>query len=68
MNKPLEREIDPPVEAIVPRPGAADGAPKSVPIWSSEQLLEGSHEARIVHHGEEYRLLLTRNQKLILVK
>lgn len=40
----------------------------AVPTWSSEQLLAGSKEAHIVHAGEVYRLLRTRNQKLILVK
>jgi hemin uptake protein HemP len=43
-------------------PGAA------APTWSSDQLLGQANEAHIVHGGEVYRLLRTRNQKLILVK
>ena len=35
---------------------------------SSEQLLAGRRELLIEHGGEEYRLLLTRNGKLILTK
>lgn len=40
----------------------------SVPTWTSEQLLGEANEARIIHGNEVYRLLRTRNQKLILVK
>jgi len=39
-----------------------------VRIWVSSQLLGQAHEARIEHGGEVYRLLRTRNDKLILVK
>ena len=34
----------------------------------SEEILQGSKEVRIVHEGEVYRLLVTRNGKLILQK
>ena len=34
----------------------------------SEDLLRGGREARIVHGDEVYRLLVTRNHKLILQK
>jgi hemin uptake protein HemP len=36
--------------------------------WTSAQLLGQANEARILHGNEVYRLLRTRNQKLILVK
>jgi hemin uptake protein HemP len=42
--------------------------PREVRNWSSEQLLGSSTEAHIVHGNEVYRLLRTRNDKLILVK
>lgn len=34
----------------------------------SEEILQGHKEVRIVHEGEVYRLLVTRNGKLILQK
>ena len=34
----------------------------------SEDLLAGAREVVIVHNGEEYRLQVTRNGKLILIK
>jgi hemin uptake protein HemP len=40
----------------------------AVKTWTSAELLGGAHEARIQHGAEVYRLLLTRNGKLILVK
>ncbi len=35
---------------------------------NSEHLLQGGRELFIAHAGEEYRLRLTRNDKLILTK
>jgi hemin uptake protein HemP len=40
-------------------------ARKTIP---SDQLLQGSREVQIAHAGETYRLLVTRNNKLILQK
>ena len=34
----------------------------------SDEILQGHKEVRIVHEGEVYRLLVTRNGKLILQK
>lgn len=48
-------------------PGTAPHS-TAAPTWSSDQLLGQANEAHIVHGGEVYRLLRTRNQKLILVK
>ena len=39
-----------------------------MPVYRSEELLQGRNEVWIVHAGKTYRLLRTRNQKLILVK
>lgn len=38
------------------------------PVYRSEDLFHGVNEVWIVHAGKTYRLLRTRNQKLILVK
>jgi hemin uptake protein HemP len=44
-------------------------APAPVPrSLDSRALLGGAHEVRITHAGQEYRLRLTRNDKLILTK
>lgn len=45
--------------------------PQSVaatPRLKSADLFRGTHELVIEHHGQEYRLRLTRNDKLILNK
>ena len=47
---------------------SAKPVPRTVPSWSSDQLLGQATEAHIVHGNEVYRLLRTRNDKLILVK
>lgn len=41
---------------------------ESPPTYDSESLLRGVREVLIRHHGEVYRLRLTRNDKLILHK
>jgi hemin uptake protein HemP len=40
----------------------------AIRTWSSQEILGTANEARITHGTEVYRLLLTRNQKLILIK
>lgn len=50
----------------LPRPSATVRAP--LPRLRSEQLFRDSHELIIEHQGQEYRLRLTRNDKLILNK
>ena len=40
----------------------------SLPRLRSEDLFRSSHELIIEHQGQEYRLRLTRNDKLILNK
>ena len=45
---------------LVPRP--------QLPRLRSEDLFRSSHELIIEHQGQEYRLRLTRNDKLILNK
>lgn len=40
----------------------------NVPTLQSQHLFAMSNEIRIQHGGEEYRLRLTRNNRLILTK
>ncbi len=40
----------------------------SMPRLKSQELFRGTHELIIEHQGQEYRLRLTRNDKLILNK
>jgi hemin uptake protein HemP len=37
-------------------------------VMNSEELLQGERELIIIHSGQMYRLLCTRNNKLILQK
>ena len=39
-----------------------------LPIMQSQHLFALTNEVRIEHEGEEYRLRLTRNNRLILTK
>ena len=42
--------------------------PAARKVVSSEQLMGGAREVAIRHEGQEYRLQVTRNGKLILTK
>jgi len=41
---------------------------KAVPVLEIEKLFDGFREIRLFHGSKEYRLSLTRNNKLILTK
>jgi hemin uptake protein HemP len=47
------------------RPGAAGGRPRRLKV---SDLLAGEREAILEHDGQEYRLRITVNGKLILTK
>ena len=47
--------------------GAGEGS-ATVRTIPSEDLLRGERQVVILHHGEAYRLLVTRNDKLLLQK
>jgi hemin uptake protein HemP len=47
-------------------PAGSGGRP--LPVIDSERLFDGHTEIRIRHRGEEYRLRITRQGKLILTK
>lgn len=55
-------------ETRMPVPGSLPGYPAGNGPLTSEQLLGGSNEVRIVHGGCVYSLRLTRQGKLILTK
>lgn len=46
----------------------SNGEAAGIPTYKSQALLSGGREAVIQHAGEEYRLRLTRQGKLILTK
>jgi hemin uptake protein HemP len=48
-----------------PSPAGPTKGPQQVDV---QQLLAGAQEVRLVHHGVEYRLRVTRQGKLILTK
>jgi hemin uptake protein HemP len=50
------------------RPTATLSLKPSAPRVRSDDLLRGSRELVIEHRGQEYRLLRTRNDRLILNK
>lgn len=52
---------------VLPHP-VMHSRPTSLPRLRSEDLFRSSHELIIEHRGQEYRLRLTRNDKLILNK
>jgi hemin uptake protein HemP len=53
------------LKAHINRPALPQPTPQR---YDSQQLLRGSKEILIEHHGQLYRLKLTRNDKLILNK
>lgn len=50
------------------KPAPAQERPRTKKQMTSESLFEGAHELLILHAGEEYRLRITKNGKLILTK
>jgi len=55
-------------QSFKPRFAASVERPAARPRLNSQELFRHSNEIVIEHHGEEYRLRLTRNDKLILNK
>jgi hemin uptake protein HemP len=43
-------------------------APLTLPLYESAALFQGARVVNITHAGETYRLLITRNNRLILQK
>lgn len=57
----------PPTPAT-PSPAVPPAAPVDPPSIASTELFQGSRVVVITHAGENYRLLVTRNNRLILQK
>lgn len=57
MNEPTKQQ-----------PSANQAASDSVRVIDSETLFQGQKLVVIQHEGEDYRLILTRNNRLILQK
>ncbi len=51
-----------------PKPTSETAAARSVREIRSIDLFKGERTVVITHEGEQYRLMITRNQKLILQK
>jgi len=49
-------------------PSAAPAAPLERKRVTSAELLKGERQVLILHAGQEYRLQVTKNDKLILTK
>jgi hemin uptake protein HemP len=54
--------------SMIPTAAASAPAPTEPPRIESTSLFQGSRVVVISHAGESYRLLLTRNNRLILQK
>jgi hemin uptake protein HemP len=52
----------------IPAPESPDRGGDEVPVLEARRLFGRFQEIRIQHRGEEYRLRITRNHKLILTK
>ena len=50
------------------KPAAPPESGEDVSVIASEQLFAGRSEVRVRHRGQEYRLRITRQGKLILTK
>ncbi len=57
-----------PTSRVPGREPEASALPLAVRRLDSGTLLEGAREIIIVHRGQEYRLRVTRAEKLILTK
>jgi hemin uptake protein HemP len=56
-------------DAAGTEPPSSTGAPPTPPrVLDVAQLLAGRDEVRLLHRGQEYRLRITRQGKLILTK
>jgi hemin uptake protein HemP len=51
-----------------PQGTARDSSSESARMISSQDILKGEKQVIIEHRGEQYRLILTKNDKLVLHK
>jgi len=64
----LTRPMNSRPDDSLPTDPAEDATASGPRVISSQDLLQGQREVLIEHAGEHYRLLLTRNGKLLLQK
>jgi hemin uptake protein HemP len=59
-----------PTKVIPPAafPSRQNGVPDAPPVWQSRDLFQGCQEVIIQHDGQDYRLRITQQNKLILTK
>jgi len=57
-------EVTPPAQQAMSRNGLAEQSP----VWQSRDLFQGRQEIVIHHDGQDYRLRVTQQNKLILTK
>jgi hemin uptake protein HemP len=48
--------------------GNAETKTQTVPVLDTDELFKGGREVKLFHHRQEYRLRITKNEKLILTK
>lgn len=53
---------------LIPAGVAQPGVEPVTPLWSSDALFQGRQEIVIRHDGQDYRLRITRMNKMILTK
>jgi hemin uptake protein HemP len=63
-ESPLQPANSPAPESQTPEASA----PLALPLYESAELFQGARVVNISHAGETYRLLITRNNRLILQK
>lgn len=61
MNNSRQNDI---LRTTEPKPAKA----RAMPMINSDELFKGAREVKLFHGCEEYRLRITKNQKLILTK
>lgn len=58
-----------PADSLAQEPQTPEvSAPLALPLYESAELFQGARVVNISHAGETYRLLITRNNRLILQK
>jgi hemin uptake protein HemP len=69
------REVAPKLEASMAQTPGPRHEPPTVPVScpprkriATADLMQGAREILVLHHGEEYRLRITKTGKLILTK
>lgn len=65
---PASRNADPTGQSVSVRPGGCPTAASLTRVVDSAELFGDARTVLIQHAGEQYRLIVTKNDKLILQK